>query len=679
MKRIFLIISLACLGLAASAAGKMSYYFQRAEEAYGQEDYETCLNYCRQGVEDNKKDGYCWAVMAEIYSKAAYGRFAEALEAADNALASLKKNDTWWVAFVHAIRGDVYYKIADYPASKEAYRKSLSIKPDNNTVIASYADVCATMGEWQPAAEEYKKLLKNNPAMAFVYAELADCEYHLGQIKEAKTDCNMAIYLSDDENIKSHIVLSKIALDEHNLPLAAKEMVRAMFLEKGYEIMGDTLVGLCPELMTAAVINEVEKAPNDFDVNNTAALYFFQTADFVTCLYYLEKAYELQEQPELNIYKATCYQQLDMFQEAQQCYLKVLEADSLVASVYNSIGVLQHTIGKDEEAVLSYKRAISLEPDNNEYYRMCARSLINIDLDEALHYMDTAVMLSPEDEIVTSLFNRAEILRIAGKESDALKDLNDALAYKNTVGEDEMVYVYALLGEREKVTAFADSVAQSHNTAKHYEVELALIYAAMRDKQGTLKWIRRAFDTWSRSTALFRSHHRLRFLADDNDFITLLSYGDSLRLKEIERLERTMLKAENVVGATEIPFTRQGGVCQVKCAVNGLPFYFVFDTGAADVTLSCVEADYMLKNGYLTDADFMGKQNYVTADGNIHEGTIVNLREVRVGDIVLHNIKASVVRNQNAPLLLGQSVFRRFGTVQLDNSRSVIRFVSDGE
>ena len=83
----------------------------------------------------------------------------------------------------------------------------------------------------------------------------------------------------------------------------------------------------------------------------------------------------------------------------------------------------------------------------------------------------------------------------------------------------------------------------------------------------------------------------------------------------------------------------------------------------------------MLKNGYLTESDFMGKQNFVTATGEIHEGTIINLREVRVGDIVLTNIKASVVKNQNAPLLLGQSVFRRFGKVEVDNNSSVIRFV----
>ena len=114
----------------------------------------------------------------------------------------------------------------------------------------------------------------------------------------------------------------------------------------------------------------------------------------------------------------------------------------------------------------------------------------------------------------------------------------------------------------------------------------------------------------------------------------------------------------------------------MQCTINGLPLYFVFDTGAADVSISSVEANFMLKNGYLTDADFMGKQNFVTATGEIHEGTIINLREVRVGDVVLRDIKASVIKNQSAPLLLGQSCFRRFGTVEVDNEAQVIRLIA---
>jgi predicted aspartyl protease len=72
----------------------------------------------------------------------------------------------------------------------------------------------------------------------------------------------------------------------------------------------------------------------------------------------------------------------------------------------------------------------------------------------------------------------------------------------------------------------------------------------------------------------------------------------------------------------------------------------------------------------LTDSDVKGKTKYMTASGDIHEGTILKLKEVKLGDAVLKNIEASVVNSQKAPLLLGQSVLEKFGTITIDNLNS---------
>lgn len=89
--------------------------------------------------------------------------------------------------------------------------------------------------------------------------------------------------------------------------------------------------------------------------------------------------------------------------------------------------------------------------------------------------------------------------------------------------------------------------------------------------------------------------------------------------------------------------------------------------------MSTVEATFMLKNGYLNDRDIIGKQNYITATGEISEGTVINLREVDFGGLSLNNIKASIVRNQKAPLLLGQSVLNRLGKIEIDNENNLIK------
>lgn len=124
---------------------------------------------------------------------------------------------------------------------------------------------------------------------------------------------------------------------------------------------------------------------------------------------------------------------------------------------------------------------------------------------------------------------------------------------------------------------------------------------------------------------------------------------------------------------TEVPFTKENGVCKVKCNVNGLPLHFVFDTGASDVTISMVEATFMMKNGYLSSNDVVGSQRYMDANGDVSVGTIINLKDVTFGGLDLNNVRASVVRNQKAPLLLGQSVLGRLGKIEIDNSRNILK------
>jgi len=111
----------------------------------------------------------------------------------------------------------------------------------------------------------------------------------------------------------------------------------------------------------------------------------------------------------------------------------------------------------------------------------------------------------------------------------------------------------------------------------------------------------------------------------------------------------------------------------VPCTINGLPLHFVFDTGASDVTLSSVEALFMFKNGYLKPTDVIGRRAYLTASGDVVEGTSVRLRSVTFGGLTLDNVRASITHSQDAPLLLGQSVLSRLGKVEIDNHTNVIR------
>ncbi len=117
------------------------------------------------------------------------------------------------------------------------------------------------------------------------------------------------------------------------------------------------------------------------------------------------------------------------------------------------------------------------------------------------------------------------------------------------------------------------------------------------------------------------------------------------------------------------------GTYTIACKLNDLKLNFVFDTGAADISLSQNEVDFMLKNGYLSERDFIGQSTYDNAYGISLENKRINIQKVEIGGFVLNNIVASVVPNQKAPLLLGQSALSKYGSITVDNKNNTLNIV----
>ncbi len=117
------------------------------------------------------------------------------------------------------------------------------------------------------------------------------------------------------------------------------------------------------------------------------------------------------------------------------------------------------------------------------------------------------------------------------------------------------------------------------------------------------------------------------------------------------------------------------GVFLMPCAINGLKLKFIYDTGASTVSLSMAEAIFMLKNGYLNGEDIIGTQYFQIADGNLKEGTRINLRYIEIGNLKIKNVEASIVHNLDAPLLLGQTALSRLGKIEFDYSNNTLTII----
>jgi aspartyl protease family protein len=107
------------------------------------------------------------------------------------------------------------------------------------------------------------------------------------------------------------------------------------------------------------------------------------------------------------------------------------------------------------------------------------------------------------------------------------------------------------------------------------------------------------------------------------------------------------------------------GQFHLDAQVNGESLRFLVDTGADVVALT------------LEDAETLGlvvgeMQPIMQTASGVGYGAPLILDEIEVGGTVLHNVEAVVVQDLGVNLL-GQSVLRRLGGVELKGDRMVIR------
>lgn len=115
-----------------------------------------------------------------------------------------------------------------------------------------------------------------------------------------------------------------------------------------------------------------------------------------------------------------------------------------------------------------------------------------------------------------------------------------------------------------------------------------------------------------------------------------------------------------------------GGVYRINCKINGAKMKMVFDTGASSVSISQNIAEYLFDNDFISKNDITGKEQTITASGDIVDNVVINLRDIEIEDIHLNNVKATVISSQNAPLLLGISAINKLGPVTIEGNKLII-------
>lgn len=671
----YLLTALMLLGLYQAIAQNIkrpeSYNYQRGLEAMQEEKVDEALEFFNKDIQENPKNGYSFSWIAHL--RLAREEYGKALTAADLAIKNLPKKDPEYVIFGYSTRADCYLCLGDTVKALADYTTAIKIKPDEPKLYDNRAQIYYEQGNFCLSDADYQKMIELKPG---------DVMGYMGLGRNAKTQEKW------NDAIKQFDYVTK--LDNT--------------FSSAYSFRAESYIGLCKyneavdDIITALNIDGDQKA-------------YYLMQNIVNDAYPLLKTkLEIQctKNPNNQVwpyYLAVVYERRGLMKKAIDNYKKAVDIDPK-AIVYERIASCYENIGEYDLAISNLDKALQLEPNNlrakatkadvlyeSGHVDEAIKELDNIlsdypewtygyhrrgwfkenegNVDGAINDYTTAVTLDPEDAY--SFFCRGKMYEKKGDVSLAKEDYLKAIELdKEPNGNSVAQFAYYHLGQKEKAIDYMNRIIDNTN-GDYYDA--ACLYSIMGEKEKALEYLRMAFLHGYRKfahIAIDEDLDNIRNLPAFKDMIQEYKEKHQIELKEFED-ENNDNKQISQTTTTEIPFSKEGGVCKVKCTINGLPLHFVFDTGASDVTLSMVEATFMMKNGYLSEKDVVGSQRYMDANGDVSVGTLINLKEVCLGEQKLSNVRASVVRNQIAPLLLGQSVLGRLGKIEIDNSKQVLR------
>ncbi|MCQ2345858.1 MAG: tetratricopeptide repeat protein [Paludibacteraceae bacterium] len=665
-----------CFLCVCMAVNAQSYQSRLAMEKLQQNDMEGAIAAALKGIELNKKDGQCHYLLGYLYSHT--GQFEQALEECAAGIRLLPK-EKHKQAQMYSWMGQILSIAEMYDQALAYVDNALKLEPEETDWYSIKAGIYMKSKQYDEARQTYAQLFKIYPGQRAAHDDLGTMALEENKLDEAQYHVDYAFGLGSDFP-ETYQLQTKIHLRKGEYDKAVSSYLQSIE-EGGEDAMDipllDSLLEKSPEYTTIGLELMKKARPGTI----TWPYLQCQAAGWMNNKlkasdYMQELIDENQSVSFFYLYQAQLYRDLNQFDKALEMIQKALDldstnADAFIYEVYSDIYLVMDSI---EPAMIQIRKALAINPQNASYYRGLARLYaMKDDYTHAAALMDTALLLS--DEILIKLNAGEYKLRLGNKE-EGERLLREVVEY--TIKDDEndrhstKAYAYASLNDKESALKELGLIEPQRFNQGRREYEYAQIYSMLGEPDSAVFHLRQSFQHNHFAPVGARYAYRFRPIAQDSRFIALADSIDIQVAAEVAAHEQAK-KNKTDQQVVEFPFTRKNGVTEVKCSINGLQLYFIFDTGAADVSISSVEANYMLRNGYLTAQDIQGKQNFVNATGDISEGTIINLREVNVGGIVLHDIKASVVHTQNAPLLLGQSVFQRLGRIEIDNEKQVLR------
>lgn len=648
-----------------------SYNYQRGVEAVQNNNDEEAERYLRQELESNPKNGYAYAWLSGVMARS--GETGQVIAMLEKAIKYMPKSDKYYHAWANSRLCDIYEQFCDTTRAVEYASRAIKAQPKNTQWWQERGLLYMDYEQYELALADFRQMIQIDATCIEGYVLLGNAYYAMKQYGKALEQYEYANRLGVRSYTYGYMAQTYTKTKQYDK--AAECVIKAFELRHHDDSAVDVLFAGDKQLNETLLPHfkvQVLKNPNSVEWRSYLYAVYYYLEEYECAIEQLWKMKELEAHPYIDLFLAGTYRDMGDFSSALQYAQLAYATDTtdydnlrLMVGIYDRLDSLQQCIHLASYNIVLHPDSSALYDGRGWYY------FLTKDYPSALEDYSTAIALDRANTYARYMRGRTKIAM--GDSVSARKDFQEVLIRD----DDEMAKLFSLIymDRKEEARQLTDSIYASDTVDYDNYYDLACSYSLLGETE-------LAFSTLEKT--LEKGYNNFCHIRRDIDFDPIRGERlDSLiaiyeckvheRIRAFNKQERVGVSEERIV---EVPFTKSGGVTKVDCVINKLPLNFIFDTGASDVTISQVEANFMYKNGYLSSKDIIGKQHYQTADGSISVGTTIVLREINFGGLTLRDVRASVVETQHAPLLLGQTVLQRLGKIEIDNTQRILKITT---
>ena len=650
-----------------------SYNYKRGVEALKDDKLDEGIRFLQHELEEHAKNGYAYAWMASAYSKKEEN--GTAIYCLEQAIKYLPKKEKHYRAWSYSLKSEILLLMQDTVAALEAITQSIKIEPSEEDWFYNRAQIYKDLKQYEFSIADLRKYIKLTPGIITGHIHIGLNYFAQEQYEKALEEFTYAHKLAKRPFTYAFVAKAQIKL--HQYEQAAINIIEALKMDANDDEAKDAIEMCndreCVDALLPLIDVQIAKHPNDYDWLGMKSYVLVNSKRYAETIDALLRLKQLSTNPAIDGSIAYMYYQIGDNQNALKYADAMIESDTTDVRAYSVRMNIYYAMDSIDLALADAYKMEQLAPDDEQ--TLCESGQMYF---FAGHYrrailkFNTILAMNPRANYFRYLRGRA-YLALGEQPSLAEADFNRA--YIESPRGITKAFSLCLLNRFDEARVIVDSVciADSIDFSERYNA--ACVYALIGDEDKALNLLEDEF-----KDGFVKFNH----VRHDPD-MQMLPQGriDSL-LNIYEKKMREKLKkvSQDSIGnvalrVVEIPFTAANGVTKVDCTINGLPLNFIFDTGASDVTISQTEANFMFKNGYLSQRDIVGKDRYQTADGNVSVGTVFVLNHINFGGLELTGVRASVVGSQKAPLLLGQTVLKRLGKIEIDNEHRVLKITTN--